>query len=160
MPPTTSGIVYGIPSGGCRRLPECHKIGASIHGRVSRENNLPEQEPHGGAHAESARLKRRVECGGLSFLPTRDLPASFRPHQREHLSVIEKSALRRPRPMRADDDLFAESNNRPDGELVYVEAPTCFGEGLGHEFLVKRPHARDDRQLSTPVPLRAPHPVS
>lgn len=110
------------------------------------------QRAHGSSVVSSVAACR--SCRRETF------PLRSGPHQREHLSVIEKSALRRPRPMRADDDLFAESNNRPDGELVYVEAPACFGEGLGHEFLVKRPHARDDRQLSTPVPLRAPHPVS
>jgi hypothetical protein len=54
--------------------------------------------------------------------------------------VIQKSALRRSFPTRANDDLIAESKNRPDRELVYVEAPACFGEGLGHELFVKRPH--------------------
>jgi hypothetical protein len=76
-------------------------------------------------------------------LPTRDPSASFRFHQRKHFRVIQKSTLRRTRPMRAHDHFVTENNNRSDRELVELKASSRFPQRLGHELLVALLHPRD-----------------
>jgi RimJ/RimL family protein N-acetyltransferase len=69
--------------------------------------------------------------------------------------VIQKPALPGAGPMRTDDGLVVESNNRPDRELIYIQGPACFSESLSHECLVNRTHLVDHRQRSTSRLLRA-----
>jgi hypothetical protein len=132
-----------------RRRPHLRKVRRAVDPRLGGEDDAAEQERHGGAHAERARLERRVQRRLPPLGPPGHLPGSLGLEQRQELGVVEKAASGRAGPVCPRDDLLPKDDDGPDRELVHVEAPAGLNERLCHQLAVARRSHRLKRHFAT-----------